>query len=76
MRARRVQAPERAASASAPTLTTARSLTALSDYPPILDRQVAAGTHVVEFRWPDGARKEESVEVNKGALTYVTGRKE
>ena len=26
------------------------------DYPPILDRPVAAGRHTVSFRWPDGAQ--------------------
>jgi hypothetical protein len=46
------------------------------DYPPILDRPVAAGRHTVAFVWPDGARKEEVVEVRPGAPAYVVGRKE
>ena len=46
------------------------------DYPPILDRPVALGRHAVEFQWPDGARRVETVEVTKGAPAYVTGRKE
>jgi hypothetical protein len=46
------------------------------DYPPILDRPVAAGRHTVSFRWPDGARYEETVEVKGASPTFVTGRKE
>jgi hypothetical protein len=46
------------------------------DYPPILDRPVAAGRHSVSFRWPDGARSEQTVEVRAGAPAFVTGRKE
>ena len=46
------------------------------DYPPILDRPVAAGTRTVAFKWPDGTRREETVEVAPGGLVYVTGRKE
>jgi hypothetical protein len=46
------------------------------DYPPILDRAVAAGTHTVAFKWPDGTRREEAVEVSRGAHAYVMGRKE
>jgi len=49
---------------------------AFLDYPPILDKPITAGRHAVEFRWPDGAKREETAEVTKGALTYVTGRKE
>ena len=26
------------------------------DYPPILDRPLAAGPHAVSFEWPDGGR--------------------
>jgi len=33
------------------------------DYPPILDRAVAAGPRTVAFKWPDGAKSEETVEV-------------
>ncbi len=46
------------------------------DYPPIRDRPVAAGRHTVGFRWPDGARSEQQVDVKGGGPTYVMGRKE
>jgi len=46
------------------------------DYPPILDRPVAAGRHTVSFRWPDGTKAEESAEVKGGSPTYVYRRKE
>jgi predicted Ser/Thr protein kinase len=46
------------------------------DYPPILNRPISRGRHVVEFQWPDSARRVETVEVGKGAPTYVMGRKE
>ena len=46
------------------------------DYPPILDRAVAAGDHTVAFKWPDGTRREEAVQVSRGAHAYVMGRKE
>jgi hypothetical protein len=46
------------------------------DYPPILNKAVVAGTHVVSFTWPDGKKAQESVEVAKGAAAFVTGRKE
>ncbi len=46
------------------------------DYPPILNKAVAAGTHVVSFTWPDGKKAQEAVEVAKGAAAFVTGRKE
>jgi len=46
------------------------------DYPPILDRPVAAGRHTVSFRWQDGAKAEEAVEVKGGAPAYVLRRKE
>ena len=46
------------------------------DYPPILDRPVAAGAHTVVFRWPDGAKKEETIQVPRGAAAFVSGRKE
>jgi hypothetical protein len=46
------------------------------DYPPILDRPVAAGRLTVGFRWPDGARSEQAVDVKGGAPTFVMGRKE
>jgi len=49
---------------------------AFVDYPPILDRPLAAGRHTVAFVWPDGARKEEAVEVKRGAPAFVIGRKE
>ena len=46
------------------------------DYPPILNKAVAAGTHVVSFTWPDGKKAQESVEVTSGAAAFVTGRKD
>ncbi len=46
------------------------------DYPPILDRPVAAGSRTVAFKWPDGTRREEKVEIADGDLSYVTGRKD
>jgi len=46
------------------------------DYPPILDRPVAAGRHSVSFRWPDGARSQQTVEVKAGTPAFVIGRKE
>ena len=46
------------------------------DYPPILDKPLALGRHVVEFEWPDGARRAETVEVVKGSPSYVMGRKQ
>jgi serine/threonine protein kinase len=49
---------------------------AFVDYPPILEKQVAAGTHKVAFEWPDGARREQAVEVTTRAPAYVTGRKD
>jgi hypothetical protein len=49
---------------------------AFVDYPPILDRLVAAGRHTVSFRWPDGARKEQVVEVKGGGSNFVTERKD
>ncbi|HEX9189979.1 MAG TPA: PEGA domain-containing protein, partial [Vicinamibacteria bacterium] len=46
------------------------------DYPPILDHPVAAGRHTVSFRWPDGAKSEQVVEVKGGRPTFVVGRKD
>jgi hypothetical protein len=46
------------------------------DYPPILNKAVAAGAHVVSFTWPDGKKAQEPVEVTAGAAAFVTGRKE
>jgi serine/threonine protein kinase len=45
------------------------------DYPPIIDRAIAAGNHVITFEWPDGARSEERVLVQPGKPAYVMGRK-
>jgi hypothetical protein len=47
-----------------------------ADYPPILDRRVASGLRTVSFKWPDGAKSEQTVEVRSGASAFVTGRKE
>ncbi len=49
---------------------------AFVDYPPILNRAMAAGRHTVAFKWPDGTRREQTVEVPAGATAYVTGRKD
>jgi predicted Ser/Thr protein kinase len=46
------------------------------DYPPILDRAIAAGTRTVSFKWPDGGKREETVEIAAGRLVYVMGRKD
>jgi hypothetical protein len=46
------------------------------DYPPILDRPLASGTHTVAFVWPDGQRREETVEVGTAGPSYVKGRRE
>jgi hypothetical protein len=46
------------------------------EYPPILDRAIAAGEHRVAFKWADGTRREESVQVARGAPAYVMGRKD
>ena len=45
------------------------------DYPPILDRPIAAGRHVVGFRWPDGSQDQEVVEVEAGSPAFVVGQK-
>jgi serine/threonine-protein kinase len=44
------------------------------DYPPILDRPIAAGAHRVQFKWPDGGRAEEAVEVVEARTVFVFGR--
>lgn len=49
---------------------------AFLDYPPIIDRQVAAGVRSVVFKWSDGTSREQKVEVTPERLTYVTGRKD
>ena len=46
------------------------------DYLPIRDRPVAAGRYTVSFRWPDGTRSQQAVEVKPGAPAWVVGRKE
>jgi len=46
------------------------------DYPPILERALAAGHHTVTFRWPDGVTSKQAVEVIAGRPAYVTGRKD
>jgi hypothetical protein len=48
---------------------------AFVDYPPILDRPAVVGRHVVSFRWPDGARNQEAVELREGAPAFVVGQK-
>jgi eukaryotic-like serine/threonine-protein kinase len=49
---------------------------AFVDYPPILERLVAAGRHTVSFRWPDGTRKEQVLEVKGAASNFVSERKD
>ncbi|MGE0456217.1 MAG: serine/threonine-protein kinase [Vicinamibacteria bacterium] len=46
------------------------------DYPPILDRPIVEGSHLVAFKWPDGLRREQRIEVARGGIAYVTGRRE
>jgi hypothetical protein len=46
------------------------------DYPPILQKPVVAGHHTVTFKWTDGGRKEEAVDVESGKPAYVTGGKD
>lgn len=48
---------------------------AFVDYPPIIDRSIAAGDHVISFEWPDGARASERVVIREGRPSYVMGRK-
>jgi hypothetical protein len=45
------------------------------DYPPILEKRIVAGRHRIGFRWPDGARRDEEVEVPAGGIAYVMGRR-
>ena len=49
---------------------------AFVDYPPILERLVAAGRHTVSFRWPDGTKKEQVLEVKGAASNFVSQRKD
>jgi hypothetical protein len=46
------------------------------DYPPILKKAAVSGRHTVSFKWADGERREESVDVESGKPVYVTGRKD
>ena len=46
------------------------------DYPPILDKPVAAGSHTVSFKWPDGTEARETVDVQGSKVAFVVGRKE
>ena len=47
------------------------------DYPPILDRPVAAGPRVVSFKWPDGARaSRRSRSLGAGRPSSPDGRSE
>lgn len=45
------------------------------DYPPIIDRNIVAGSHVIGFEWPDGTRSEEKVDIRPGRPSYVMGRR-
>lgn len=49
---------------------------AFVEYPPILDRAIAAGPHTVGFKWPDGAHRDETVEVSAAGPAYVSGRRD
>jgi hypothetical protein len=49
---------------------------AFADYPPILDRAVVVGAHRVQFRWVDGARREEQVDIAEDRASFVTGQRE
>jgi hypothetical protein len=44
-------------------------------YLPILKKPIASGRHVVVFKWPDGARNQQTVEVPPGGPGYVIGEK-
>jgi hypothetical protein len=46
------------------------------DYPPILDKPIASGSHSVSFKWPDGKEARETVDVPGGKVAFVVGRKE
>ncbi len=48
---------------------------AFVDYPPIIDRKIVAGNHLVSFEWPDGTRSDEMVVIQAGRPSYVMGRK-
>ncbi len=48
---------------------------AFVDYPPILDRPAAAGRVTVTFKWPDGVRSDEPVDLAPGGVAFVMGRK-
>ena len=44
-------------------------------YLPIRKKPMASGRHTVVFKWPDGARDEQVVEVAPGTTAFVTGSK-
>jgi hypothetical protein len=48
---------------------------AFADYPPISNQPIAAGSHRVEFHWPDGKTTVQTVEVEGGESAYVTERR-
>jgi hypothetical protein len=48
---------------------------AFLDYPPVLDRPIVSGRHVVSFRWPDGSQDQQVVVVEAGAPAFVVGHK-
>jgi hypothetical protein len=43
--------------------------------PPIMNQNIAEGSHTVVFEWPDGAKNEQNQVVRQGRHTYVTGQK-
>jgi serine/threonine protein kinase len=49
---------------------------AFVDYPPILEKPIAEGAHTVSFKWPDGQKRDEPVQVGKGQIAYVMGRRD
>jgi hypothetical protein len=46
------------------------------DYPPILNRAIAEGTHTITFKWPDGAKRDQTAQVASGGIAWVTGKKD
>jgi hypothetical protein len=46
------------------------------DYPPILDKSIVAGSHTLTFKWPDGVKKQDPLDVTSGGVAFAIGRKE
>jgi hypothetical protein len=45
------------------------------DYPPILERPLAVGPHTITFRWSDGRKVDQTIDVRPGPTNFVTGRR-